>query len=664
MKTWRDHISSNFISHTQIPVLAIDPDSLLSEEKLSHEIRSKDFEIIPFEDPVSFRLVHESKYRDLIDRGEEIDLVILVQNDELEQSKIPFDVRAKCKKIHIQGGDVFRQLSPTVISKLGSQFYDDVEKTLSQHQTTKLEERDTKDFILKHVFNADIQTINDTGKLLRFLIQHHYHGKKLPPVLEKHLLDNLNGKPFLREWPIDILVQSESDFFAFLQERWPAFLHKVAGKIDEPKYDLTYPGPLNLPFDQVDIRVYVDNLFNEGFLEPVPYSNPFDSPHQWVNAGIIAPKAKTGFIKLTRTIPAVLKEVPNSEAHHTEWIRFGFRLAEIQRLSFEENHEDSSAIMSFLKSLQEQVDQNFHTWLDRYYGGLYSHPANPPVMIHHIPRYLSHVLHKNKGGKVALLVIDGLSLPQWLAMKTEILKQVGHFRFNETALFSWIPTTTNVSRQALFSGKLPMLFAGSIQNLGKESHFWKQFWTDQGINEENVLFLKAKGQNEELSLIESECMHPRQRVMAIVIEKVDKIMHGMKLGSAGMNNQVKQWASIGFLKNLSLLLMKNDFNIFITSDHGNVEAEGIGRISEGSIAETKGQRVRAYSNSVLREKIKAEKPELIEWPSIGLPDDYLCLLAPNRKAFVTAGETVITHGGACIEEVLIPFINVHSRETQ
>ncbi len=661
MQTWRDQISKDFVPHTQMPVLAIDPDSLLSEEKLNLDIRSKGFEIIPFEDITAFRLVYESKYREQTDRGEEIDLLILVQSTELEQHNIPFDVTVKCKKVSIRGSDLLYQLSPTVVSELGAQFFDEIEEALSQHQPPKLGEKDTKEFILKNIFDVDVQSINDTDKLLHFLIRYHYRGKKLPPVLEEYLLEVLNGKSLWQEWSLDILVHSESAFYAFLQERWPVFLERSSGQIDESKYELQYPGPLILPFDQLDVRVYVDNLFNEGLLDPVPYSKQIDSSHQWANVGILAPEAVKSSFKLNRIISVAIKEVPGTEAHYTEWIRFAFRWAEIQRLLFGANQEDTSELTASVQSLQEQIDQSFHAWIDRYYGGLYSQPANPPVMIHHIPRFLSKIIDKKQTNKVALLVIDGLSLAQWLVIKNEMISQARDFSFDETAVFSWIPTTTNVSRQALFSGKLPMLFSNNIQNLTKESALWKQFWNDHGFNEENLLYLKVKGQNEELSIIENESMHPKQRVLGIIVEKVDQIMHGMKLGSSGMINQVRQWASMSFLKNLLLLLLEHDFSLFITSDHGNIEAEGIGRISEGSLAETQGQRVRVYSNSVLREKTIGERPELEEWPQIGLPDNYLCLLAPKRKAFVNSGDIIVTHGGACIEEVIVPFVSVSRR---
>jgi len=94
-------------------------------------------------------------------------------------------------------------------------------------------------------------------------------------------------------------------------------------------------------------------------------------------------------------------------------------------------------------------------------------------------------------------------------------------------------------------------------------------------------------------------------------------MHGMELGTAGMHNQVRQWAQ-GFIAQL-LDLLNHSFRVFLTSDHGNIEATGIGRPSEGAIADLR-ERVRVYPDQTLRAKVKADFPSAIEWAALGLPE--------------------------------------------
>ena len=155
---------------------------------------------------------------------------------------------------------------------------------------------------------------------------------------------------------------------------------------------------------------------------------------------------------------------------------------------------------------------------------------------------------------------------------------------------------------------------------------------------------------------------PKTRVVGLVVDKVDKIMHGMELGTTGMHNQIRLWASQLFMASLVDLLLENGFRIFLTSDHGNIEATGCGRPGEGAIADLRGERVRIYPDALLRGQVKARFPDALEWPPIGLPDNYLPLLAPGRLAFVRETERLVAHGGASLEELVVPLVQIERRD--
>jgi len=151
---------------------------------------------------------------------------------------------------------------------------------------------------------------------------------------------------------------------------------------------------------------------------------------------------------------------------------------------------------------------------------------------------------------------------------------------------------------------------------------------------------------------------PKARVVGLVVDKVDKIMHGMQLGSAGMHSQVRQWAEEGFPLALVELLLSRGFTVFLTADHGNLEAVGCGAPNEGAAAVLRGLRARTYPDELLRAEVRKEFPDAIDWPACGLPEDYLALIASGRTAFTKEGTRVVTHGGACLEEVVVPFVRV------
>jgi hypothetical protein len=59
--------------------------------------------------------------------------------------------------------------------------------------------------------------------------------------------------------------------------------------------------------------------------------------------------------------------------------------------------------------------------------------------------------------------------------------------------------------------------------------------------------------------------------------------------------------------------------VYLTADHGNVTATGIGNPREGVLVETRGKRARVYDRPEFREEVEAKFPDSIRWPNHGLP---------------------------------------------
>jgi hypothetical protein len=107
-------------------------------------------------------------------------------------------------------------------------------------------------------------------------------------------------------------------------------------------------------------------------------------------------------------------------------------------------------------------------------------------------------------------------------------------------------------------------------------------------------------------------------------------------------------------------LLSCGFNIYITSDHGNIYSTGTGRIKSGSLSDKKGQRVCIFESKELLD-ITAEKNRGVKWFSTGLPGNYYPLVAEDRTAFITVCEKTISHGVISIEEVIVHFIEIRRK---
>ncbi|MEW6273804.1 MAG: BREX-3 system phosphatase PglZ [Bacillota bacterium] len=667
MANWREHILQEFTPGVARLTLVADPDGLLLEEGILEAIRGRGFALLSFEDPVAFRYAYESGFRSRWDRGEETDLVVLLRSGARELDSLPYDLLQAGRKLSFSLGDIFPDLSYPVVAALDRGDLDALYEAQEKYVTGQLGDNATKEFILRHVFEIAPEVIKEPRDLLRVLLRRHYRGQRIPAVIDERFIQLLRQDGTFDGWPLEAIVPDREAFFAFLQERWPVFLDRIAAKdgqditreTGEP-YGLAFAGPVDLPFDDGDVRVYLDNLFLERLLQPLPRKDAAALSGTWVSIGVRTDPAGDRRRRLGRLVEKLRSSLPAKRARHKDWLRFARGWAELTALIYRPGEANDGAgteeIRDF-RELQARVDTVFTAWLAGRYAGLGNLPPAPPVMLHHIPRYLARYREENPQDKIALLVLDGLSFDQWITIREALTLKQSDFRFREDAVFAWIPTITAVSRQTIFAGRPPVLFPDSIFTTDREPVLWSQFWMEQGLAQNEIVYARGLGDGT-LENVKDLLSKPGARVAGLVVDKVDKIMHGMELGTAGMHNQVRQWARQSYLKDLLEFLLERGFRVFLTSDHGNIEAAGCGRPTEGAVADLRGERVRVFSDALLRDRVSDRFPGALKWPPVGLPENYFPLIAPDRQAYVRRDERIVCHGGLSIEEVVVPLVQI------
>ncbi|MDA3917247.1 MAG: BREX-3 system phosphatase PglZ [Deltaproteobacteria bacterium] len=664
MDNWRDNILAEFIPNVNKLTLVADPDLLLTEEKLAIKLRDREFDLIEFNDAVEFRYSYESKYRSIWDKGNHTDLVVILRFGHSDINKLPYDLLQTGRLLFFNLGQLFPHMSYPIIEKLDRNLLDDLFSAQEKIIPDRMGDNATKDFILHHVFKIATELITNETELLRMLLHLHYSNIVLPLIIAQRLIQTIQHQKIFYDWPLEKIVSDSQSFFAFLQERWPLFLNNLKSKPDQTdenlnKYGLKFKGPELLPFDHQDILVYIDNLFVERKLKPVQNDDSTLDEISWIKTGIISNQANDNALRISRLFDLIQKEQPSENSRYTDWVSFAIKIAELGSLVFKQ--PEIKHKKEFLEQ-KNRLNQIFAPWLKNHFAGLMNLPPTNPVMLHHIPRQMGRIIEGSSQNRVALIVIDGLAMDQWISIRQVLQEYSKELIMHESAVFAWIPTITSVSRQALFSGKPPLYFPKSIHTTNNEKKLWQQFWGNFGLSRFDVGYQRSLGNGDAVKAINSVIDPERTRVVGLVIDTVDKIMHGMQLGTAGMHGQIKQWCENGFLSSMIEYLLKHKYQVWLTSDHGNIECKGIGRPAEGVIAQTRGERARIYSTPELRDQVSKKFPGSIPWQSNGLPSEYYPLIANETKAFVNKGKTIVTHGGISIEEVIVPMVKFEKRE--
>lgn len=667
MTGWRgpilEHFSQASAAAGRLTVVS-DPDQLLTEPGVVQSLHERGFELISFEDPVAFRFAYESRFRQYWDRGEATHLVVVIRTGHAGLQHVPHDLleeaRASGRVLSFSLADLFPTLAPSVVAELDHLHLDALAEAVDMSSPGSLGTNATRDFILRHVFEIAPELIKAPADLLRVLLRRHYRSREFPGSLDQRFVELLARSEQWGKWPLDRIVPRRDAFFRFLGERWPHYLigrgfDAVPGR--EPALP-SFGGCIDVPFDHDDVRVYIDNLFAEGLLEPTAAVTPNSVDGTWFRVGVVGDVVEDIRVRIERLVEAVGKSIPAGDSDHVAWSQFAMRWAETLNLRWQLESGAPASLVQRVEELHDEIELRFGEWMHARYASIHSLPHLPrPSTLDKIARFLAHHRERCARGKLALVVVDGLSLDQWLVVR----ESLGDVVLEEAQAFAWVPTLTSVSRQSIFAGEPPYFFAQSLGTTQKEPQHWRRFWDDQGLRGTAVAYVCQKKQEPDAAFVarvREAAEHPQCKVIGAVVGTVDQMMHGTVTGTGGMHAGVRHWAQQGHFSELVQLLLGQEFDVFVTADHGNIEGAGMGKPNVGAIADERGERVHVFPHPLTRSKVHEDYPGTSLWPSVGLPSDYLPLLPHGRSAFIPQGKRTVGHGGISLEEVVVPFVQI------
>jgi hypothetical protein len=261
------------------------------------------------------------------------------------------------------------------------------------------------------------------------------------------------------------------------------------------------------------------------------------------------------------------------------------------------------------------------------------------------PRIVSKILdylyfnHRTK--KIALIVIDGMALWQY-----ELLRNRLPGTKNEDIIYSWLPSITQLSRQAIFRGNTPQ--TDYRQGPTSEEKLWKTYWKEKGCHKFEIVY-----QHERIDLTNLDSVSK----LALVFKDLDDKMHS-STDYVDLSILTKNWIERSEILQVVDKLISSGFLVFLTTDHGNILARGwrslqgqekLGANKSGS----RSQRHIEYSEEWLSKEFLENNPDIEN--DILVNDQAIYF--KTDLSFSTK-ESLVTHGGAHLLEVLIPFVQI------
>ena len=258
-----------------------------------------------------------------------------------------------------------------------------------------------------------------------------------------------------------------------------------------------------------------------------------------------------------------------------------------------------------------------------------------------VSKILDHLSFNYLHEKIALIVVDGLAYWQY-----ELLNKILPPNRKENVISSWLPSITQLSRQAIFRGGAPE--KDYRQGPVSENKLWKEYWEIKNVSSHKIRYCHNTVDFDSLRDITK---------FAIVLTDLDERMHN-STDYKDLLHFTQRWIEESGIVEKVEKLQEAGFTIFLTTDHGNIQAKGwrglkgrekLGTNKSGS----RSQRHLEYSDRWLKDEFIDNNPDLKD--SITEQEGAIYF---NSDLSFSTNDKLVTHGGAHILEVLIPFIEI------
>ncbi|MCX6083045.1 MAG: BREX-3 system phosphatase PglZ [Chloroflexi bacterium] len=648
------NIISLFPAHTHSLTLISDPDGLLTGEAVMLELSQRGFQVIQENDPVLLRQRVE-RARPFSPQQP----LLLITNGPLED--LPYDLYQQAYRLTLSLHNYFPNLAYPVLQNLNPEQLEKL--TFGTPIPEILSRQKTIDYLLREVFNADALTLSQPHALIAWLNDYHQRQSPLPLQLRQALLEKLKRYPAYHDWDLELLIRETQAFVNFVQQQWQESIDQTLSGNQTRETGTGY----SLPFTRdINLQNLVPALVRQGTLQPIKIPTQKGLP-AWTQSGITQLDARLQRVTfLIDDLDGRLKTLAEPQKVQTSWHSWSGLAqdwAELCSLVYQTDLATNTLQKETFRRLVREVNHLFPIWLQRNYTSLGAQRLPRPHHVHHVPHYLAHLRNLGQFSRVVLLILDGLSLTDWQVIKSVWTKRHQNWRYKTETLLAQVPTITSISRYALISGLRPADFASDLEHCPAEARAWELFWSREGQSA-TICGLRALSFDRGIDQL-AELLDPRVSFWCLVEDTPDKLAHNATLGAVDQQSSLRLWLDPTHAQN-SLQLEKlldtyldRGYAVFITSDHGHVEATGFGQPSEGLLAQTRGKRARIYQDRLAALRIQGAFSETILWDNDGLlPKQMVALMPSGRGAFAPSGEVVVTHGGISIDEAIVPLIQI------
>lgn len=395
---------------------------------------------------------------------------------------------------------------------------------------------------------------------------------------------------------------------------------------------------------------------------------------------LVSEKTTIEYQKDFRNLFMALNNNPNVE----EWKELYKKLVYWE---VEMTKSDSPEMQEVFNTQKAEANTEFFKFVSRNYIDWIKNKKNDtPVMSHTL--FAEKIAPNIKKGKPTFMVlIDNLRYDQWKSIEP-IVSQF--FRVQDEEMFySILPTSTQYSRNAIFSGLLPVEIERSYplewkndDEQGGKNLYERQFLGDhlKHLNLGNIKwdYLKITNNEDGKTMEDNFHNYLKNDLTVIVYNFVDMLSHArteMEVLKELAGDEVSyrsltvSWFEHSPLYRALKKIADKDIQLIITTDHGTMRVKTPSKCV-GDKTTTTNLRYKHGRNIQYEEKdvLAITNPHDAGLPQPNVNSKYIFakgdvfLCYPNNyNYYVNYYRNTFQHGGVSLEEVIVPIIRLSSK---
>jgi DNA-binding response OmpR family regulator len=371
----------------------------------------------------------------------------------------------------------------------------------------------------------------------------------------------------------------------------------------------------------------------------------------------------------------------NEQTGWEEWIDIYKTLTH-----WELNLESSDdALQQVLQDQFQQANQAFGKFIKLdYRGWLKRNEGEHPTLS---PDLLKRKVfpHLKKGESVVFFLIDCMRYDQWLLFESMLND---YFTIDTDFYYSILPTATPFSRNSIFSGLFPLEIQRRYPDL------WEMGQDETSLNRHEEELLKKYLHRNQLSeqvkyekiiqpeegnrIVDKISNYTQSPFTTIIYNFVDTLVHSRSDSEvlkqlapdvSAFRSLTETWFQHSSLFKMFKELADKDVTVVVSTDHGSVRSMRDTKVFGDRDAATNlrykyGRNLKAQESAA----IYIDKPQNYQLPVdppansyIIAKEDYFFVYPNNYNKFQNRYRDTFQHGGASMEEMILPVATLKPR---